>query len=145
MQPLALPSGGPVYLDTNAVIYSVELVEPYSSLLQPLWVAAGMGQFIIVSSQALIPETLIRVIRQEDRELERRFREVLNAAYVDLLAADRRLWEAAASIGGPANLSTLDALHAATALAAGCSLFVTNDTDFRRVPGLPAVILDDYA
>ena len=104
-----------------------------------------MGQFKIVSSQALIPETLIRVIRQEDRELERRFREVLNAAYVDLLAADRRLWEAAASIGAPANLSTLDALHAATALAAGCSLFVTNDTDFRRVPGLPAVILDDYA
>ena len=45
----------------------------------------------------------------------------------------------------PQTSASWDALHAATALAAGCSLFVTNDTDFRRVPGLPAVILDDYA
>ena len=36
-----------------------------------------------------------------------------------------------------------DALHAATALRASCALFITNDTDFRRIQGLPAVILDD--
>ena len=33
--------------------------------------------------------------------------------------------------------------HAATALRAGCALFVTNDTDFRRVEGLPIIVLDD--
>ncbi|MCY4640978.1 MAG: PIN domain-containing protein [Chloroflexi bacterium] len=36
-----------------------------------------------------------------------------------------------------------DAAHAATALQAECALFVTNDTDFRRVDGLPVTILDD--
>ena len=39
--------------------------------------------------------------------------------------------------------TTSDALHAATALNAGCVLFVTNDAGFRGVPGLPLVILDD--
>lgn len=40
-------------------------------------------------------------------------------------------------------LKTPYAIHAATALLHGCALFVTNDTDFRRVPGLPLAILDD--
>ena len=43
----------------------------------------------------------------------------------------------------PSGLKTPDALHAATALRAGCALFITNDTDFRRVEGLPTVVLDD--
>ena len=29
MGPLMLPAGGPVYIDANAIIYSVERVEPY--------------------------------------------------------------------------------------------------------------------
>ena len=40
-------------------------------------------------------------------------------------------------------LKTLDTLHAATALCTSCALFITNDTDFRRVQGLPIVIWDD--
>ena len=36
-----------------------------------------------------------------------------------------------------------DARHAATAIQAECALFITNDADFRRVPGLPVVVLDD--
>lgn len=41
------------------------------------------------------------------------------------------------------NLKTPDALHAATALQAGCALFVTNDVGFRQVASLPLVVLDD--
>lgn len=40
-------------------------------------------------------------------------------------------------------LRTPDALHAATALLEGCTLFLTNDKGFRRVPRLPVVLLDD--
>ena len=41
MGPLILPSGGSVYIDANAIIYSVERVEPYHGLLAPMW---GRGQ-----------------------------------------------------------------------------------------------------
>jgi predicted nucleic acid-binding protein len=43
----------------------------------------------------------------------------------------------------PRSLRTPDALHAATGGSCGCTLFFTNDVGFRRVPGLPVVILDD--
>jgi predicted nucleic acid-binding protein len=36
-----------------------------------------------------------------------------------------------------------DALHAATALAEGCTLFLTNDPIFHRVSGLSEVILSE--
>jgi predicted nucleic acid-binding protein len=39
------------------------------------------------------------------------------------------------------SLKTPDALHAATGLVGQCSLFVTNDPIFQRVPKLPVAIL----
>ena len=50
----------------------------------------------------------------------------------------------AARIRAGMGLVTSDALHAATALRSGCALFVSNDADYRRVQGLPIVILDDF-
>ena len=43
MGPLILPSGGSVYADANAIIYSVERVEPYRSLLASMWEDASAG------------------------------------------------------------------------------------------------------
>jgi predicted nucleic acid-binding protein len=40
-------------------------------------------------------------------------------------------------------LRTPDALHAATALASGCILFLTNDPVFKRVTGLSVVVLSE--
>ena len=51
--------------------------------------------------------------------------------------------EDAARLRAATGLKTTDALHAATALRTNCALFITNDTDFRRVQGLPVVMLND--
>ena len=50
MGSLILPPNGPVYLDASGFIYSVERIEPYHTLLEPLWQQAQAGQFVIVSS-----------------------------------------------------------------------------------------------
>ena len=36
MGSLTLPSSGPVYLDASGFIYSVERIQPYSDLLEPM-------------------------------------------------------------------------------------------------------------
>ena len=51
MGPLLLPTGEPVYVDANAIICSVERVEPYSSLLAPMWEEAKAGRFTLASSE----------------------------------------------------------------------------------------------
>ena len=142
MGPLILPTGGAVYVDANAIIYSVERVEPYRGLLAPMWEEARAGRFTLASSELVALETLIRPLRDGNVRLEMLFRSILAAAEMDLIPASLATWEDAARIRAETGLATPDALHAATALRAGCTLFITNDIDFRRVDGLPLVVLD---
>lgn len=143
MGTLTLPSGGSVYLDTSAIIYSIERIEPYLSVLAPTWQAAEAGRFILVCSELAIAETLVGPLRAGDPALEAACRDVFAAPEMQIVPATRELWENAARLRAETGLKLADALHAATALRAGCELFVTNDADFRRIEGLSAVILDD--
>ena len=140
---MRLPSHGAIYLDASAVIYSVERNEPYLTLLAPAWQQAEAGQFTLVCSELVVAETLVRPLREGHAELEAAFRAVFAAPEVQLVTATRHLWEDTARLRAQTGLKTPDALHAATALREGCDLFVTNDSDFRRVQGLPVVVLDD--
>ena len=143
MGSLTLPDNGLVYLDTNGFIYSVERAEPYRELLEPVWRQARAGALGIVSSEIIVLETLVKPLREGDTFVESLFRSLFDAQEVDLVPATRQLWEDAARLRAETNLKTPDALHAATALRAGCALFITNDTDFRHVRGLPVVVLRD--
>ena len=143
MGPLILPTGGAVYVDANAIIYSVERVEPYRSLLAPMWEEAKAGRFTLASSELVALETLVRPLREGNARLEMLLRSILAAAEMDLIPATLAIWEDAARIPTTTGLATPDAFHAATALRAGCALFITNETDFRRVEGLPIVVLED--
>ena len=143
MGSLTLPTHGPVYLDANGFIYSVERVEPYRTLLEPMWRQAWAGEFDVASSDITILETLVKPLREGDDVVETLLRSMFDAQEVSLIPATRELWEAAARIRADTGLKTPDALHAATALGTGCALFITNDTDFRRVQRLPVVVLDD--
>lgn len=143
MGTLRLPSDGSVYLDTSAIIYSIERIEPYLSLLAPAWQEAEAGRFVLICSELAIAETLVGPMRAGDRALETACRDVFAAPEMQIVPATRELWEDAARLRAETGVKLADALHAATALRAGCELFVTNDADFRRIDGLSAVVLDD--
>ena len=143
MGTLTLPSSGSIYLDTSAVIYSVERNEPYLTLLAPAWQQAEAGQLVVVCSELVIAETLVRPIRERDLDLEVAFRNVFAAPEVQVVPTTRRLWEETARLRAATGLKTPDALHAVTALQAEVALFITNDADFRRIDGLPIIVLDD--
>ncbi len=144
MGALTLPTSGKVYLDANSIIYSVERIEPYRTLLDPLWQAAGLESFGIISSELTLLEVLVRPFKTGDRQLEAGFRALLQrSSDVSLIAVTRPVLEQAARLRATVGLKTPDAIHAATALRAGAALFITNDAAFRRVPGLPVVTLGD--
>jgi predicted nucleic acid-binding protein len=141
---LTLPKSGSVYVDANSVIYSVEKIEPYCTLLNPMWRAAQAGDFIIVSSELLLLETLVKPLREADAVLEATFRALLlTSNELQLIPITASLLEDAARLRALVGLKTPDAIHAATALAIGCALFITNDRELCRVPGLPVAVLDD--
>ena len=143
MGPLTLPVSGLIYVDASSLIYSVERVEPYRTLLEPLWERVQDGNLTVVSSPILVIEALVKPIRDGNAEIELQYRELFASNAVRLLDASYQVFADAARLRAETALKTPDALHAATALRAGCALFITNDTDFRRVQGLPIVVLDD--
>jgi hypothetical protein len=98
MESLILPPNGPIYLDASGFIYSVERIEPYRTLLDPLWRQAQVGQFVIVSSDLVVLETLVKPLRDTDTAVERLFRELFDADEVMLVPATRQLWEEAARL-----------------------------------------------
>lgn len=144
MGPLNLPAGSDVYLDANAIIYTVEHVEPFSSRLAALWQTVQAGQLHVITSELTLLEVLVKPIREQRQDIEDAFRAVLQRSPdVSMLPISLGVLERAAQLRASTHLKTPDALHAATALEHGCALFLTNDPAFRRVPGLAVTLLSD--
>lgn len=146
MGQLKLPSAGSLYVDTNAVIYRVEQIEPYLTASAPLWDALDAGTVSVVTSELTLLEVLVKPLRDGNSALASLFRTVLlGTAGFTCLPITRSILESAAQLRASCQLKTPDAIHAATALAHGSSLFVSNDIAFRRVTGLPVAVLHEVA
>jgi predicted nucleic acid-binding protein len=143
MGSLTLPASGSVYVDTMAVIYTVERFPDYWPLLEPLWLAAQAGTFEIVTSELTLMEVLVKPLKTKNTVLVKAFELALIGTHVQLLPITQSILRAAAQLRATTKLRTPDAIHAAAAVQAGCVLFVTNDSIFRTIAGLPVAILDD--
>jgi predicted nucleic acid-binding protein len=62
---------------------------------------------------------------------------------LQLVAVSGVVLEQAAILRAGRGLKTPDAIHAASALVAGCTQFITNDPAFRRLAQLNVVVLND--
>ena len=144
MGSLILPRLGPIFVDTQIVIYSVEAKPPYWSLLRPLWQAVRSGQPAIIGSELTLMECLVVPLRNNDATLAATYDQIFQSAGVRLLPISQSVLREAARLRATIpGLRTSDAIHAATALLEPCTLFLTNDQGFRRIPGLPVTVLDD--
>ena len=139
MGRLSFPDNGPVYLDANCFIYSIEHIEPYDSLLKPIWLRGG-----IITSDLTLLEVLVKPLQAGDTELQSLYRELLNAAEVERVALDVAVLEQAAVMRASLGIKTPDAIHAASGILRGCALFLSNDKNFARIPQLPFAYLQDY-
>jgi predicted nucleic acid-binding protein len=62
---------------------------------------------------------------------------------IQLIAINETILKLAAQLRSTSSLKTPDAIHAATALNHGCTMFLTNDAGLRNVPGLATIVLKD--
>ncbi|MGA2701932.1 MAG: PIN domain-containing protein [Isosphaeraceae bacterium] len=144
MGSLMLPSSGPVYADALIFIYSVEKHPIYALTLRPLWEAVARGDLEVLSSELTLMETLIGPLKQGDAALETDYENFFASPGIRLLPITSSILRAGARLRATLNsLRTPDAIQAATGHSCSCSLFLTNDLIFRRIPGLPVVLLDD--
>ena len=93
MGPLALPAAGLVYIDANGLIYSVERVEPYRTLLEPMWQQAQDENLSIGRSPVLVTEVLVKPLQVGNTEIEMQYRELFASNAVSLLDAPYGVFE----------------------------------------------------
>lgn len=89
-------------------------------------------------------ETLVGPLKRGDAALELDYENVFASPGIRLHPITAPILRAAARLRATmSTIRTPDALHAATAESCGCSLLLTNDAAFRRIPRLPVVLVDD--
>jgi predicted nucleic acid-binding protein len=138
-----VPSSGLIYLDANSIIYSVEKHRVYWPLVQPIWLAAKGNAIEIVSSELTLLETLVGPLKAGNAALAQAYEQLFQQAQTRLLPVSQTTLRDAAQLRATTKLKTPDAIHAATALKVGCSVFITNDRAFKIISGLSVVVLDD--
>lgn len=143
MGSLNIPQSSLVYVDTSVVIYSVEKFPNYSPLLEPLWLSLSSGNIQMFSSELILMETLVVPLRNSDTTLINAYEQLLLSSEMQLIPIGQSILREAANLRATTSLRTPDAIHAATALAINCTLFLTNDKGFRNVPNLPVVVLSE--
>jgi len=74
MGQLTLPLSGNVYVDTSAVIYRVERIEPYLTVSAPLWDALDAGLVSVVTSDLTLLEVLVKPLHDSNTALASLYR-----------------------------------------------------------------------
>lgn len=129
--------------DTSPVIYFIEATARYDALVTEIFQRVSNGIPEGITSVITLTEVLIHPLRRGDAALQRQYGDLLiNAANFQALPIDIKTATSAAHLRARYNLRTPDALQVATALAADCDAFLTNDSALQRVSELRVLVLD---
>jgi len=141
-----IPEGVVVGLDTAPLIYYFEDHPDYEPIVAPLFEARlEHGKNLGTTSVVSLIETLVQPLKNGLHALAITYRDFLTGdPYLDLRAITAPLAERAADFRARYGLRLADACQLAAALEAKATVFLTNDTKFRRVTELTVLILDDY-
>lgn len=121
-------AGHKVYLDVNIFIYALEGVEPWASLLSEAFMSMETGKWQAVTSELSLAESLVRPFQPDREDLAQLYKAALSPRdHFSLAPVDAPTLISAARLRARHNFKLPDAIHAATALAQGCTALFAFD------------------
>lgn len=131
-------------LDSNVLIYLLETQGPVADTVASLIDMVADGETHAVLSALGLVEILVGPARFGDARMFEMTADAIRDLPVRIVPLDAAIAEDAAWIRGASGLGLEDAVHLASARAAGATAFVTNDRRIRAIANYLAVIyLDD--
>jgi predicted nucleic acid-binding protein len=134
-----------VALDSNVLIYLVEGAAGRGEIAGRLVSALLAGGIEIALATVGLSEILTGPARAGDVVGFESLAGELRGLGLQVIPLDASIAEDAAWLRGRAGLDLLNAIHIASARAAGATLFVTNDRDIPSTAHLQVAYLDDLA
>lgn len=146
MMDIASIMGGRIYLDTNVLIYFVEGNEAYADVLRDVFRAIEGGSVVAVTSELTLAEVLVKPMAEGKAAIASIYRALLSGdAAIGMLAVDRSVLISAAEIRAKYGGRLFDAIHVASAVKAGCDVFLTQDLRISPPDGLRRLRLSEVA
>lgn len=133
-----------VGLDTSIFIYQVEENYKYFHFTDSVFTWLEEPRSRAVTSTITLLELLVQPYRLGDIDRVNRFYALFSTyPHLEWLAPTLEIADMGARLRAEYNLRTPDAIQAATSVNVDATGFLSNDPDFRKVPGLEVLILDD--
>ncbi|MDP3527191.1 MAG: type II toxin-antitoxin system VapC family toxin [Hoeflea sp.] len=132
--------GDQVYLDSNTVITILEHTAPLNDAQKRFIDALETGRISAVSSEFTLAECLVKPMRENSKEdVDAVLQFLENQEHVELLPVGRDILVKAAQIRAVVRVKMPDAIHLATAAAAQCNIFLSDDKGIRVPPNVARI------
>lgn len=132
--------GASVYFDANIFIYLMEGFSERSESIHQIRKSIAAGGARVFTSELTLCEVLTAPFKNNDAALISKYRQFIEASGAfQLCRASREIFVRASLYRARHGLKTPDAIHIATALEAGCSVFLTGDRAIRAPASLRIV------
>lgn len=141
-----IPEGALVALDTMIWIYEFEAHPVFGPVVHPFFRdRLGTGRNRAGSSLLTLGELLVQPLAAGRSDIADQYRGLFAPAPgFSVWEVTRDVVEQAASLRAKYRTKMLDALHLASAIVNQAAIFLSNETDFRRVTELRVLVLADY-
>jgi predicted nucleic acid-binding protein len=136
--------GTTVGLDTAPLIYFIERHPKYLPIVYPFFEAVQRGDIQVVTSTLTVTEVLVLPYKRGNFDLVDRYSHMLlNTRNLETLSVTPQIAGEAAKLRAANKIQTPDSIQLATALHAGATAFVSNDSEIPSVTGIELILLDN--
>lgn len=134
-----------VYFDTNIIIYSIDWNWEFRDIAIKISDYIHKKELSAVTSYLSMSEILPYFIRDKDIEKISKLIFLIKRSWIyEISPMDFETFFQAGALRANLWLKTPDALHVASAMQAGCTLFLTNDAGIRVPEGMKLLLLSDF-
>lgn len=134
--------GRTTFIDTAPLIYFIEGHSDYQDELHAIFKSCDLGQIHFQTSTLTLLEVLVHPIRQNRVDLVHKYEQILTSSpNIDIFDIDIQISKEAAQLRAKYNLKTPDSIQLATGIVKNASLFLTNDSDLKRVSEIEVLTL----
>lgn len=130
-----------VFLDTNIVIYFVELPAGFGPRARRHLANRHAGGDTFAVSDLVRLECRVLPIRNNDQPLLSKYDQFFNSSDLRLLPLTSTVCERATTIRAALNFGLADSIQLAAAIVHGCDRFLTADARLQRCTDIPVDLL----